>query len=89
MGIKKFDKKDKIIVTLLLIIMLVLVLTLTYSDAASPCVQCKFDVDKFDLVGVNCREFATYILEECNCFCDQDLLNQINQQNGNGLVAMP
>jgi len=85
---KKFDKKDKIIATLLLTIILVLVLTLFYSDAASPCVQCRFDVDKFDLVGVNCREFATYILEDCNCFCEQEL-DQINQQVGNNLITMP
>ena len=74
---RKFDKKDKIIVLLLLSIILILVLTLNYSGAANPCVQCKFDVDKFDMVGVNCREFATYIVEECNCFCDQGV-NQVN-----------
>ena len=80
---KKFDKKDKIIITLLLSIILILVLTLFYSGAANPCVQCKFDVDKFDMVGVNCREFATHIVEDCNCFCDQEL----NQNNSN--IIMP
>jgi len=73
MGIKKFDKKDKVIALLLLTIILVLVLTLSYSGAANPCEACKFEVDKYDIGKTNCIDFATKIIEDCNCICDGDI----------------
>ena len=77
---KKLDKKDKVIVVLLLTILLMLTWTLFYGETANPCVQCRFDVDKFDMVEVNCREFATHIVEDCECFCDLNSENPLINQ---------